>query len=139
MPNSTPRPSKTTTQKGLGWDHQLHRDRLLVRHIDGTPCWWCGRPLFRDPTRNWDYDPTARARGDRTSGVLAADHERSRAKHGTAGNAPNRLLHRRCNGQRGDGSRDDQRPALHPDRLADDAAGERFALLGERVYFAWPT
>lgn len=138
MPNTTPRPSKTTTQRGLGWDHQLHRDRLLIRHVDGTLCWWCGRPMYRDPTRNWDYDPTALARGDRGSGVLEADHERSRSTHGTGGNAPNRLLHRKCNRQRGDGSRDDQRPALHPDRQAELDNDDSRALLGARVYFAWP-
>uniref|UniRef100_A0AAU8GM67 HNH endonuclease n=1 Tax=Mycobacterium phage JustASigh TaxID=3158894 RepID=A0AAU8GM67_9CAUD len=127
MPNTTPRPPKTTTQKGLGWDHQLHRDRLLLRHVDGTLCWWCGRKMFRDPTRNWDGKP------------LHADHSRSRATHGTTGNPADRLLHDTCNKQRGDGSRDDQRPALDPTRQAAlDAHAETRDVLGDLVYFAWP-
>lgn len=124
MPNTTPR--LTTTQKGLGYDHQVHRDRLLLRHVDGSLCWWCARKMFREPTRNWDGKP------------LNADHERSRALHGVAGNSANRLLHDTCNKQRGDGSRDDQRPALNPDAASDlDAAADK--LLGDLCYFAWPT
>ncbi|WP_245839915.1 hypothetical protein [Mycobacterium aquaticum] len=95
--------------------------------------------MFRDPTRNWDYNAEAVARGDRTSGVLCADHERPRAQHGTAGNTANRLLHRTCNQQRGDGSRDDQRPALNPDHLNGlDEYTDTRALLGDLVYFTWP-
>ncbi|GJJ23715.1 hypothetical protein [Mycolicibacterium mageritense] len=119
MPNTTPRP-KSTTQKGLGYDHQVHRDRLLLKHVDGKPCWWCGRKMFRDPSRNFDGK------------ALNADHERSRAVYGTAGNAANRLLHDTCNKQRQDGSRDDQRPAL---TRTDTGSNE---LLGELFYFAWP-
>lgn len=121
MPNTTPAP-KTTTQKGLGHDHQVHRGRLISRHIDGIRCWWCGRKMFRDPARNWDAKP------------LNADHERSRARYGIAGNQANRLLHDTCNKQRGDGSRDDQRPALSgiaPEDLEPDET------LGALV-LAWP-
>ena len=127
MPNTTPRLPKSTTQKGLGYDHQVHRDRLLLRHVDGSICWWCGRKMFRDPTRNFDGKP------------LAADHSKSRALHGIAGNAADRLLHDLCNKQRGDGSRDDQRPALNPERQREfDAIDDTRELLGELVYFDWP-
>lgn len=136
MPNTTPRP-KTTTQKGLGHDHQVHRRRLMTRHVDGTRCWWCGRKMFRDRTRNWDYDPHATrvdGKPDWTSGALSADHERPRSVYGSAGNQADRLLHGICNKQRGDGSRDDQRPALSgiaPEDLEPDEA------LGALV-LAWP-
>ncbi|WP_319456891.1 MULTISPECIES: hypothetical protein [unclassified Mycobacterium] len=124
MPNTTPRPPKSTTQKGLGYDHQVHRDRLLLRHVDGTPCWWDGRPMYREPSRNWDGKP------------LHAEHSKSRSIYGTAGNQADRLMHDTCNKQRGDGSRDDQRPALNPELLTElDTSRE---LLGDLYYFAWP-
>ncbi|MFI6368912.1 hypothetical protein ACIBG0_40075 [Nocardia sp. NPDC050630] len=81
---------RTTTQRGLGWKHQQERDRLLAKHRDGERCWWCGEPMLK-------------------SQDLAADHTLARAKGGTRAD---RLLHALCNKQRGDGSRDDQRPAL---------------------------
>jgi 5-methylcytosine-specific restriction endonuclease McrA len=81
---------RTTTERGLGYDHQRQRARLLRLHRDGTPCWWCGQPMYR-------------------SQDLAADHTVSRAHGGTKAD---RLLHSLCNKARGDGTRDDQRPAL---------------------------
>jgi hypothetical protein len=83
--------------KELGRAHRNNRDRLLRAHTDGTACWWCGRPLYRDADRNWDEQ------------ALAADHTLARAKGGTTAD---RLLHATCNKQRGDGSRDHTRPAL---------------------------
>lgn len=94
MPNRTRKPVNTTAV-GLGWNHQQARDRLLRRHRDGRPCWWCGEPMYRDPARNPDRRP------------LHADHTRSRAHGGTTAD---RLLHASCNEARGDGSRDDERP-----------------------------
>ena len=99
MPRTT---TKTTTQRGLGWKHQQEAARLLRRHTDGTRCWWCGLPMFREITRNWD---------DKR---LAADHSQARAFGGIRAD---RLLHGNCNSQRGDGTRDHQRPAVidcHP-------------------------
>lgn len=92
-------PPKTTTERGLGWDHQRKREALLAVHRDGTPCWWCSRPMYRDKHRNFDGQ------------ALAADHVRARAHGGTVAS---RLLHGSCNSSRGDGSRDAQRPALSP-------------------------
>lgn len=91
----------TTNQRGYGWhDHQLPRQRLLYNHKDGTPCWWCGRPMFKDKTRNHDHKP------------LARDHIEA---HGAKNRSTKeRLLHYTCNSQRQDGSRDHQRPALRP-------------------------
>lgn len=91
---------RTTTERGLGHAHQVQRDRLLTRHVDGRKCWWCGKPMYRDPTRNWD------------GFALEADHPRSRSVHGTIRNVANRLLHKKCNIARGDGSHDHERPAL---------------------------
>lgn len=92
---------KSTTARGLGWNHQQNAARLHRTHTDGTPCWWCGKPMYRDPQRNWDHH------------TLAADHTIARAHGGTRAD---RLLHATCNKQRGDGHHDHQRPALtqHP-------------------------
>lgn len=89
--------TKSTTAKGLGWSHQKQRKRLLRNLVDGTECYWCGNRLFREPTKNWDGHP------------LEADHSTSRSNGGTQAD---RLLHKRCNASRGDGSRDHLRPAL---------------------------
>lgn len=92
-----PAPPLTTTERGLGWEHQRRREALLAVHRDGTPCWWCARPMYRDKARNFDGQ------------ALAADHELARANGGTAAG---RLLHGSCNSSRGKGLRDDQRPAI---------------------------
>lgn len=130
MPSRT---SKNTTQKGLGYDYRVHRARLLTRHVDGTPCWWCGRPMYRDRRKNWDYNPHAMRKDgkpDTASGVLSPDHELARSQGGTNANVT-RLLHLTCNKQRGTGTRDDQRPALTHTHRPEDTQ------LGYRV-FDWP-
>lgn len=81
---------RTTTERGLGWQHQKQRERLLRMHRDGTPCWWCGDPMYR-------------------SQALDADHVEARAN---GGHRATRLLHASCNRSRKDGARDDQRPAV---------------------------
>ena len=98
--DNKPAPVKplTTTERGLGWEHQKVRDRLLAVHVDGTPCWWCGKPMFRDKTRNHDRLP------------LAADHGHAR-KHG--GTKADKLLHFTCNSSRKEGENDAQRPAAN--------------------------
>lgn len=96
-----------TTAKGLGWRHVQARKALERKHQDGTPCQWCGRPLYLDRTRNWDYNPESTSP---TSGTLHADHSRmSRNQAITLGQPiglPDRLLHGVCNIQRGDGGND---------------------------------
>ncbi|MFI8664242.1 hypothetical protein ACIGKR_29895 [Rhodococcus qingshengii] len=89
--------AKTTTERGLGWQHQKTREHLLRVHIDGTPCWWCGRSMYRAAERNPD------------EASLEADHSTARSKGGTKAD---RLLHSTCNRSRQAGSRDHQRPAL---------------------------
>ncbi|TQR82819.1 hypothetical protein D8S82_30325 [Mycobacterium hodleri] len=116
MSNRTRKPAKNTTARGLGWDHQENRRRLLNRHREGSPCWWCGRPMHRDAARNWD------------GLALHADHSRARARGGTTAD---RLLHDTCNKQRGDGTRDHLRPAA-----SGPPADER-ADLG-RLAMPWP-
>lgn len=76
------RRGKTTSQRGLGWDHQQVRKQLLAAHVDGTPCAHCGKPMFKTQP-------------------LDADHELARV-HG--GRKANRLLHASCNRSRKDGS-----------------------------------
>jgi hypothetical protein len=83
--------------------------------------------MYRDRTRNPDFNPYAsRSDGkpDNTSGVLAGDHTNARAN--SDGSQADRLLHGRCNSQRGDGSHDHERPALRftaPSSLGDLAMG----------------
>lgn len=97
----------TTTEKGLGWRHQQASDRLKRNHQDGCLCGWCGRPMYLDRTKNWDYDPTSTSP---LSGALHADHSkmsRSEAiRQGVPIPPPDRLLHQTCNIQRGDGGND---------------------------------
>lgn len=88
---------KSTTARGLGWQHQQIRRRLIANHRDGTPCWWCGKPMYREPARNFD------------TAALEADHSLARSQ---GGQHADRLLHMTCNRQRQDGSRDNLRPAL---------------------------
>lgn len=94
---------RTTTQKGLGWQHQKERERLLKLHADGTECWWCSRPMYRDPAQNIDGRP------------LEADHSLARSNGGTKAD---RLLHSECNRSRQAGDRDHQRPAMRRQRPA---------------------
>lgn len=94
-----PKPVKplTNEQRGLGRDHRIQREKLIRQHRDGTPCWWCGMPMFKDKAKNWD------------SKALAADHTHARVAGGTKAD---RLLHFTCNSQRQDGRNDHLRPAV---------------------------
>lgn len=101
---------RTTMQRGLGYRHKQQVARLKRDHVDGTPCWWCGEPMY-------------------LSQGLAGDHSLPRAAGGTIAD---RLLHAHCNSERGDGSRDHLRPALTGKRPKREAVD-----LGHRV-MAWP-
>nr|DAQ23769.1 MAG TPA: restriction endonuclease [Caudoviricetes sp.] len=87
-------------ERGYGQAHKSVRKRLIYLHKDGTPCWWCGEPMFREPGRNPDGFP------------LAADHVNAggAAKREQA----SRLLHFTCNSTRKDGDKDHLRPAVAP-------------------------
>ncbi|MEC4615808.1 hypothetical protein [Tsukamurella tyrosinosolvens] len=100
---------KTTTARGLGWQHQQIRRRLIANHRDGTHCWWCNGPMYRDPARNFD------------GAALEADHSLARS-HG--GHRADRLLHMTCNRQRQDGSRDHLRPALTGQPIGDTSPAD---------------
>lgn len=89
---------RTTTQRGLGYGHKQNKLRLLRAHVDGTPCWWCGEPMFKEQG-------------------LQPDHEIPRSQGGVLAN---RLLHSWCNNQRQDGARDHLRPALTGRKLKAD-------------------
>lgn len=89
---------KSTHERGYGWQQQKDRARLIRLHKDGTPCWWCGKPMYRDKHRNHDGLP------------LAADHED--ANGARDGKRATRLLHFSCNSSRKDGANDAKRPAL---------------------------
>lgn len=92
----------TKAQQGRGWAHDKTRARLIHSHTDGTPCWWCGKPMYKDPKLNWDQR------------ALHADHSRALGQYGAHNNLADRLLHATCNQQRGDGTRDHQRPTNKP-------------------------
>jgi hypothetical protein len=91
---------KNTTARGLGYDHQKQRERLLARLKDGDLCEWCGQPM----TREMELD---------------ADHRLARSK---GGKRADRLLHASCNRTRGAGDRDPETgavtlPAAAADRM----------------------
>ena len=72
----------STSARGLGWSHQKIRAQLLEALIDGTPCDYCGKPMYRGQN-------------------LDADHTGPRSKGGTRAD---RLLHSSCNRSRKDGA-----------------------------------
>lgn len=104
---------KSTTARGLGWEHQKRAAKLKRTHVDGTLCWWCDRPMFLEGARNWDQRS------------LAADHSHPRSMGGTHAD---RLMHDTCNKSRGDGSRDHSRPALGGRAMTRPVALERLAM-----------
>ena len=73
----------TTTERGLGWQHQKQRARLLRALVDGTPCAHCGQPMYHTQ-------------------ALQADHTVPRS---LGGKVADRLLHAWCNMSRGNGTR----------------------------------
>lgn len=93
-------------KKGLGGRHRQAVAAMKREHKDGDPCFWCGRPMWLDPTRNWDYIPGSRKNGN---GVLQGDHVIPRSEYIAKGlpvPLPDRLLHGICNMQRGRGGND---------------------------------
>ncbi|HET6908892.1 MAG TPA: hypothetical protein VFH54_06090 [Mycobacteriales bacterium] len=69
-----PRRRRTTTEQGLGWEHQKLRRKLLPKAY-GTPCGYCGQLMVRGQP-------------------LDLDHSTPRAFGGVRGD---RMVHRRCN------------------------------------------
>jgi hypothetical protein len=47
----------STTQRGLGYDHQLTRRERLAQLRDGDPCPRCGGPMFRGQYLDLDDFP----------------------------------------------------------------------------------
>lgn len=85
-----------TTERGYGWKHQQQRERLLKQHRDGSPCSHCGKPMYRDPAKNFD------------GATLEAQHADALANHADKQRAPlaSELMHRFCNRSLGDGTRE---------------------------------
>jgi hypothetical protein len=81
-----------THRAGLGWRHRQQVEALKRQHVEGSECWWCGEPMFI-------------AQG------LSGDHSVPRSVAGPF-HPCDRLLHKPCNSARGNGDRDDQRPAI---------------------------
>jgi len=107
-------------ERGLGYKHVKRRDYLLRTHTNGSPCYWCGESMFREPEANPDGAP------------LEADHQVARSHGGTEAD---RLLHSTCNRSRGDGTRDHLRPAETGMSTQDATFAEK--QLGTRV-MPWP-
>ena len=125
----------TTRQKGLDWrQHRYAADTLKRHHKDGTLCDWCGRPMYRDPTRNWDYNPQAT---HLPNGSLAADHSklsRSEAiRRGLPIPKPDRLLHGTCNTQRGEGGNDHLAASTRTPNLGTLTMAERLGQVGQKL------
>lgn len=119
---------KTQTELGLGWRHRQAADNLRANHHDGALCDQCGRPMWRDRTKNYDYKP---ASTNPISGLLQADHSTiSRAeaiRRGIPIPLPDRLLHGECNRMRGDGTND---------HLAAINTGK--TMTNNTLYMPWP-
>lgn len=111
-----------STAQGYGHAHQQQRKKLLHLMRDGEQCWWCGLPMFRDKTKNWDGKS------------LAADHSE---EHGARNQQPaDRLLHCDCNSRRQGGRNDHLRPAVtgrHPSEPLAPRAEENALTCG----FVW--
>lgn len=79
---------KTTTERGYGARHQNRRRQLFAQHTDGEPCPECGRPMYKDPKKNFD------------GAALEADHPKGSAlkyAKNKQTTLAKRLLHRTCN------------------------------------------
>jgi hypothetical protein len=128
----------TPTARGLGWRHQQAVAGLKRCHRDGSPCDWCGRPLYLDRTRNWDYKPDST---NPNSGKLHADHSKmSRAeaiRRGLPIAPPDRLLHGACNIQRGEGG-NDHLAASARGRTAAKMAPSKTGICTDELKLPWP-
>lgn len=93
-----PKP-KQAHERGYDWTHRRNRQRLLYNLVDGSPCPFCGKPLHKEPAKNFD------------GAALEADHTKDIKHHGQ--NPADRLIHRTCNRSRGDGH-DERSPLATP-------------------------
>lgn len=67
----TRRSPLTTTQRGLGSDHQKRRKTALAALIEGTPCPFCGNPMTRDMQLDLDHGTPLRLGGNGGDSRLA--------------------------------------------------------------------
>lgn len=83
---------KDLTSRANAWGskHKKAVARLKAKHVEGTPCQWCGKPMYLEQD-------------------LQGDHGISRAQGGTE---TTRLLHPDCNRERGDGTYDHLAPII---------------------------
>lgn len=88
-----PKPKRaTTTQRGYDGAHKRRRKILLAQMVDGSPCEECGKPRYKDPTKNFDGFP------------LEADHPPGSAQKyadNKRANPAKRLIHKTCNARGG--------------------------------------
>ena len=118
--NSKTKPKqKPAHLRGYDHRHRRNRDRLLYNLTDGTPCPFCGKPMYKDAHKNFDNAP------------LEADHTKSLKHHGPS--QADRLLHRHCNRSRKDGH-DERSPLLNPSREAGQGDATQS---GETIGWDW--
>ena len=46
---------RTTTQRGLGWEHQQARAAALATLVPGSPCPFCREPMFAEHALDYDH------------------------------------------------------------------------------------
>lgn len=86
--NKQARGTETTTKRGYGHSHQKQRRVMLAQLVDGSPCEECGRPMFKNASKNFDGAALEADHGPGSALKYAVDKQRVRAT---------RLLHRTCN------------------------------------------
>jgi hypothetical protein len=75
----------TTKQRGLGYDHVKDKERLLAIHREGTPCWRCGKPMYKAQGLDRDH-VIDRAHGGASAPAVLAHASCNRSKGARAGN-----------------------------------------------------
>lgn len=82
----------SSTERGYDSRHQRRRKILLAQLKDGEPCPECHKPMWKDPSKNFDGHP------------LEADHPPGSAQKYAKNkrlNPAKRLIHKHCNASGG--------------------------------------
>ncbi|WP_420699622.1 AAA family ATPase [Corynebacterium glutamicum] len=102
-----PKPKRaSSTQRGYDSAHQRRRKVLLAQMVDGSPCEECGKPRYKEPTKNFD------------GFALEADHPPGSAQkyaENKRNNPAKRLIHKTCNARGGAWDRPVAKPGEKPE------------------------
>lgn len=81
-----PKPKLKTTERGYGHQHRMMRMKLLENLIPGSPCAFCGQPMYSEQALDLDHsDPASRLRGepgDRLTHSVCNRREGAQRRHG---------------------------------------------------------